>query len=185
VKRTFIAVDIVASEKLKEVYELVRYRMRLERIIWVSVNNLHITLNFLGDTEEVLLPAIAQSMEKAVKEQAAFELTLRSTGVFKDLRDPRVLWIGCDPCPNLQKIKTDLDRSLNGMGFKIESREFSPHLTLGRIKGMRQINQLAQLVSMYKDVAFQKQQIDSIVLYESKLTLSGSEYIPLRKFLLG
>ena len=182
-RRTFIAVDVVASEKVKELYELVRYRMRLEKVNWVATSNLHITLNFLGETEEELLPAITQSIESVIVGQTGFKLLLRSFGVFKSIHDPRVVWIGCDPCPPLQKIKKELDNNLSRLGFKPEYREFSPHLTLGRIKEIRQINQLAQLVATYKDAVFQEQLVKSIVLYESRLTSTGSEYTPIRNFL--
>ncbi len=182
-KRVFIAVDIVASDKIKEVYELARYRMRLEKINWVAISNLHITLYFLGETDEELMPAIAQSIESAIIRHTEFKLILRSFGVFKSIHDPHVIWIGCDPCAPLQKMKKELDNNLSRLGFKPEYREFSPHLTLGRIKEIRQVNQLAQLVATYKDVLFQEELIKSIVLYESKLTSAGSEYTPLRNFL--
>jgi len=180
-KRTFIAIDIVASDKLKEAFSLIRYRLRLERITWVSEGNLHLTLNFLGDTEEQFLPDIAQRIELVLKEQKCFELTLRSLGIFKDLRDPRVLWVGCDSCRAIQQIKTDLDNCLSDLGFIVESRAFSPHLTIGRIKDIRQINQLSQLITMYKDVEFQKQLITHVVLYESKLSPTGPEYAALQR----
>jgi len=183
-RRTFIAIDIVASDKLKEVYELARYRMRLERINWVPVGNLHITINFLGDTEEELLADIAKSIENTINRYNHFELILRSFGIFKNLRDIRVIWLGCDPCPILQQLKKELDINLSGLGFGPEIREFSPHLTLGRVRDIHQSNQLVQLITKYKDVEFQKQCIDRIVLYESKLTPAGPEYIPIQTFSL-
>ena len=73
-KRTFIAVDIEPTPKLKEGYDLVRYRLRLERINWVPYNNLHITLNFLGDTEDELLPDIVKGIKDIIDNQAVFEL---------------------------------------------------------------------------------------------------------------
>jgi|WetSurSiteA1Bulk_404760.scaffolds.fasta_scaffold00196_12 RNA 2',3'-cyclic 3'-phosphodiesterase len=179
-KRIFIAIDIVPSPKLKEDYELVRYRMRLERINWVQVDNLHITLNFLGDTEEEMLPDIMDRLQDIANGKQPFGLTLRSFGVFSSLRDPRVIWIGCDPCPELVQIKKELDYCLSGFGFVPENRAFSPHLTLGRVKAIRQQNQLAQLISLYKEVVFQKQPVDRIVMYESKLTPEGAAYIPLQ-----
>jgi 2'-5' RNA ligase len=184
-KRTFIAANILPASKLKEDYELVRYRLRLERINWVPVNNLHITLNFLGDTEEELLADILQSMENIVKGKTGFELTLRSFGVFKNLWEPRVIWIGCDPCPALELIKKELDRSLSGFGFEPENRPFSPHLTLGRVRKIRQQNQLSQLITLFKEVEIQKQMVDKITLYESKLTPEGAEYVPIQVFSLS
>jgi len=184
-KRTFIAADILPTSKLKKDYDLVRYRLRLERINWVPVNNLHITLNFLGDTEEELLADIVRSIENIVRGKTGFELTLRSFGVFKNLREPRVIWIGCDPCPVLGMIKKELDGCLSGFGFEPENRAFSPHLTLGRVREIRQQNQLSQLITLYKEVEIQKQMVDKITLYESKLTPAGTEYMPIQVFPLS
>jgi RNA 2',3'-cyclic 3'-phosphodiesterase len=183
-KRTFLAVDIKPTEKLKEDFGLMRYRLRLERINWVSEGSLHITTNFLGDTEEDLLPLMIKNLEESLTLMPAFELLIRSFGVFRNLHDPRVIWLGCDPCPALQQIKNKLDQILSGMGFKPESRDFSPHLTLGRVKNLRQINQLSQLITLYKDSVIQKQWIDHVILYESRLTPAGPEYIPIKNFLL-
>jgi 2'-5' RNA ligase len=71
------------------------------------------------------------------------------------------------------------------MEFEVEDRPFSPHLTLGRIKFMRHPNHLGQLIGVYKDTVFQSETIRSIVLYESRLSPAGPEYIALHKFSLA
>jgi 2'-5' RNA ligase len=183
-KRTFIAIDIIPSVKLKEDYELVRHRLRLERISWVPEKNLHFTLNFLGDTAEELLADIVQGIENLTKRTTSFCLTLRSFGVFKNLHDPRVIWIGCDPCPEIELIKKELDNTLTILGLEPENRTFSPHITLGRVKNIHQQNQLAQLITMHKDTLFQSQKVDKIILYESKPTAAGATYLPIEEFFL-
>lgn len=184
-KRTFIAVDILPESQLKEAFELIRHRMRLEKINWVETGNMHITLSFLGDTEENLVPGISDAIRKTAELFLPFELVLRSFGVFKNLSDPRVLWFGCDASQQLAQIKSKLDNHLLPLGFEPENRKYAPHLTLGRVKGMRQVNQLSQLITLYQDVVIQKQQIDRIVFYESRLTPQGAVYVPIQKFHLG
>ena len=71
------------------------------------------------------------------------------------------------------------------LGFQSENRTFSPHLTLGRIKLIREINPLAELLVAYKDMEFQQQMVKEIILYESRLLPSGAVYSPLRVFELG
>jgi 2'-5' RNA ligase len=183
-KRTFIAIEIIPSAKLKEDYELVRHRLRLERISWVPDKNLHITLNFLGDTAEELLADIAQCIENITKRSTSFYLSLHSFGVFRNLHDPRVIWIGCDPCPEVEQIKKELDNTLAILGFEPENRTFSPHITLGRVKIIHQQNQLAQLITMHKDTFFQSQKVDKIILYESKPTATGATYLLIEEFFL-
>jgi 2'-5' RNA ligase len=183
-KRTFIAIDIEPAHKMKEDYKMIRYRLRTEKINWVLDHQLHITLNFLGDTDEQIIPQIQQNLQGIASREKIFNIKLRSLGVFKSLRDPRVIWIGCDKCTELESMKKEIDRCLALFGFESESREFSPHLTLGRIKGMHQQNQLSQLIALYKDVVIQEQTIDKIILYESKLSAAGPEYIKIQDFYL-
>ncbi|MFO7370663.1 MAG: hypothetical protein R6X09_10380, partial [Bacteroidales bacterium] len=68
--------------------------------------------------------------------------------------------------------------------FEPENRHFAPHLTLGRVKALRQLNQLGQLITLYKDAVIQKQQTDRIVFYESRLTPQGAVYTPIQTFQL-
>jgi 2'-5' RNA ligase len=78
----------------------------------------------------------------------------------------------------------DFKQCLNHMGFETENRNYSPHLTLGRVKEIRQLNQLTQLITLFKDTEFQRQTVNQIVLFESKLLPEGVDYVPLQKFLL-
>jgi RNA 2',3'-cyclic 3'-phosphodiesterase len=184
-KRTFIAIDVLPDPGLKEIIEQIHYRLRYEKITWVQPDLLHITLNFLGDTEDKLLPGIISNIDSITKGFGSFELVLKSIGVYKNIRDPRVLWIGCEKSPAIDELKDKSDHHLTVLGFDAEKRGYSPHVTLGRIKSLRQVNQLNQIITQYLDTIFQKQLIDHVVLYESILKPAGAEYIPLRKFHLA
>jgi len=181
-KRLFYAIDIVPGRTMLEAFNLIRHRLRLEKINWVAAEQMHITLAFLGDTEDGLIPGLIAGTEAMLARHGGFDITLAATGVFRNLHDPRVFWIGCDVAQELQQIKADLDSFLAGYGFEPENRAFSPHLTLGRIKGLRNPNQLAQVITLYKDTVFQCDAIRQIILYESRLRPAGPEYIPVRKF---
>lgn len=184
-KRTFIAVDILPDPGLKEIIEQIHYRLRYEKINWIKTDLMHITLNFLGDIEDHLLPGIIGNMESITNGFGSFDLVLKSIGVYKNIRDPRVLWIGCEKSTAVEHLKDKFDHILQILGFDVEKRVFSPHLTLGRIKALRQVNQLNQIITQYIDTIFQNHKIDNVVLYESILKPEGAEYIPLRKFHLA
>jgi 2'-5' RNA ligase len=79
-------------------------------------------------------------------------------------------------------LKYHLDGSLQKFGYEPENRAFAPHLTLGRIKGMRQVNQLSQLITQYKDTEFQTLTIDKFVLFESRLLPDGPDYVVIHSF---
>jgi 2'-5' RNA ligase len=183
-KRTFIAFDITPSNETKAAYELIRFKLRLEKINWIPDSNFHITLKFLGDTEKELIPDIIRKIDTIVTNHRPVNLGLHGIGVFKNLHDPRVLWMGCNFERNLVILAKEMDEGMKAFGYAPENRDFAPHLTLGRIKQIRQINQLSEIIAMYKETEFQRQKIEDIIFYESLLSSSGSTYIPIEKFRL-
>jgi 2'-5' RNA ligase len=182
VKRTFIAFDIIPSPETKAFYEQIRHKLRLEKINWIEDAGFHMTLKFLGDTPEESIPGITESLRIVSDHYAPFNISLNGLGLFKSLREPRVIWIGCDFDPVLGKIRKEIDDTLETFGFPSDQRRFTPHLTLGRIKQIRQVNQLAEIIAAYQEVHFQQQQVKEIIFYESQLSPSGARYMPLYTF---
>jgi 2'-5' RNA ligase len=164
--------DILASFK---------HKLSKEKIKWVDPAIMHITITFLGDTDEDIIPAISETIKNTALGHPPFELVFRSTGIFKNLRDPRVIWIGTEISPIMQKLKEDLDNELSKFGFEKETREFRPHLTLGRIKWIKDISGLEEALKLYKDSEVQKELISGLIYYESILKPEGPEYLPILK----
>jgi RNA 2',3'-cyclic 3'-phosphodiesterase len=183
-KRLFLAIDINPGTSLLDAYDDIRHTLRMEKINWVRKDQMHLTLAFLGDTEDEIIPDLITGIETVIKDHHSFKLTLAGLGVFRNIHDPRVLWTGCESENEFQLIKTETDKILSSLSFEVDDRPFSPHLTLGRIKSMRHLNHLAQLIGVYKDTVFQSENVRKIILYESKLTPEGPEYSPVHKFLL-
>jgi RNA 2',3'-cyclic 3'-phosphodiesterase len=184
-KRLFLAIDITPGKALLEAYDDTRHTLRTEKINWVRQDQMHLTLAFLGDTEDTIIPQLVSGLDPVMKAGHSFTLTLAGLGIFRNIHDPRVIWTGCKAEDELQRIKRETDKILRTMDFEVEDRPFSPHLTLGRIKLMRHQNHLAQLIQIYKDEFFQSGIIRQVVLYESRLTPGGPEYRAVHKFELG
>jgi 2'-5' RNA ligase len=181
-KRTFIAIKIHPGEKMRMILDYFKQTLSGEKIKWVSPEIMHITIAFLGDTEEKIIPSISEKINRISQDFSPFELMFRSTGVFKNMRDPRVIWIGTEINPLLQNLKMRIDDELSEYGFEKESREFRPHLTLGRIKWIKNISALEQAIQPYKDQEVQKEFINEIIFYESILKPEGPIYIPIINF---
>jgi RNA 2',3'-cyclic 3'-phosphodiesterase len=184
-KRLFIAADINPEKALLDAYDDIRHTLRMEKINWVRKDQMHLTLAFPGDTEENIIPDLVSAIESAIKAHHSFHLTLTGLGIFRNIHDPRVIWAGCKSEQEFQEIKSDTDKVLESFEFEVDPRPFSPHLTLGRIKFIRHLNHLSQLIGVYKDMVFQSENVEKIVLYESKLTTDGPEYTPVHKFSLN
>jgi 2'-5' RNA ligase len=184
-KRTFIAFDITPETETRSAYEVIRQKLRYENISWISDRNFHMTLKFLGDTPEENIPGICKTIRNCLTEFSSFPVILAGVGLFKNIHDPRVLWMGCRADAELEKIKTSLEKELAAFGFEPDERRFSPHLTLGRIKQVRQVNQLTEVISMFREKVFQVQEVKEIIYYESRLKPTGAVYTPIEVFRLG
>jgi RNA 2',3'-cyclic 3'-phosphodiesterase len=177
--RGFIAIDISATS------QILTFENEIEKIgadvKLVEPENIHITLKFLGDTEEKFIEAIEQSMKEAVKGIKPFPITLRGTGVFPNKNYMKVIWIGILDNDQIKPITQQIDTRLASLGFKKETRGFSPHLTIGRVKTAKNKEKLLQILERHQNEEFTVQEVQSIVLKKSELTQKGPIYTTLRE----
>jgi 2'-5' RNA ligase len=111
-----------------------------------------------------------------------FDLLIRGAGVFKSLRDPRIIWTGIEPSVKLNDLHESVKLGLKERGIDLEERAFNPHLTLGRIKSISDNDTFKSLISGYNGLELQKQEVKEVILYESILINSGPVYKPLGKY---
>jgi RNA 2',3'-cyclic 3'-phosphodiesterase len=183
-KRLFIAIHINNSESLLEHLNKAKLCLGAERIKWVEPENLHLTLTFLGDTDEQFIPKINSSLQSTATRYNQFTLKLHSLGVFKNLTNPSVLWMGIEAEKTIFDIKKELDIKLIELGLPVESRVFKPHLTIGRIKNISDRKNLHLLLENMKNRFVSKHLISELILFESKLTPEGPNYKVINKVLL-
>jgi len=180
-KRTFVAVNIRPEDKLRNIARQFRQDLSGDRIKWVDLDGMHITLSFLGDTHEEKIPDLKKVIENVVNDFPILKLEFKGCGIFKNLRDPRVIWFGLEENEILRHLKVSLDQAIEPYGFIPEKREFRPHLTLARIKWIRDISVLKDLIETYEDEHVQLSEVDQVIFYESILRPDGPEYLPLHK----
>ena len=145
---------------------------------WVQPENTHLTLRFLGDTDESLLPALIQLIHQAARNQAALGLRLDRLGAFPNLHKPRVYWISTtDPnlIEQLGNLATRIELGVRELGFQAEDKRFKPHLTLGRVKQPVELAKLARTIQAYR-VPSLLVPLTRIALIHSTLTPKGAIY---------
>ena len=106
-----------------------------------------------------------------------FQVDVIGLGAFPSLRRPRVIWLGLNPQNRLRQLHRDCHRALHKAGFVIDSRPYSPHLTIGRAK--HRVNELTALGNELDNQLIGHLPIDSLILYESRLSPAGAKHIPL------
>lgn len=155
---------------------------------WVREDNLHLTVQFLGNVSEEQVPAVSTALQNSVAGIAPFKLVLEGIGAFPSIARPRVLWVGINgDTPTLLMLHRQVQREMELLGFEPEKRKFSPHLTLARA---RSPYGFADVVNKAKEVmgtskAFGTARIDSIELMLSKLETKGPQYFVLSRVSLS
>ena len=174
--RCFVAIDIPDPVK-KEITEMADILKKYDADIkWVNVENLHVTLKFLGSTPEKSVPEIRESLLKAVSSFQPFYIKINGTGVFPDRKFARVIWVGVENGEMLPELAADIDVSMSLLGYKKEEREFKPHLTLGRVRSREGTANVVNELDNFKDKEFGLFTVDRIRLMRSELKPRGSEY---------
>ena len=175
--RGFIAVDIDVFSKLLEFEKEIKETGANVKL--VEPENVHITLKFLGDTDESRIDEIDKIMKDAVKEIDPFNIQLEGAGVFPNQNYIKVIWMGIKQGEPIGLIARKIDEPLSKMGFKKEKRGFSPHLTIARVKSAKGKDGILHVIEKYRDVQFVDIRVDSIKLKKSDLTPKGPIYTTL------
>jgi len=183
-QRIFIAIKIEPENNLLRLHTSLKALLGNEKINWVDPANIHLTLAFLGDTEEERIKVASIMLKQRCTGFGEFDFNLTGTGVFKDFRDPRVIWIGIQESGKLVELYTSIKAGLTDTGFKIEERPFRPHITIGRIKFLKNRETLKSFVEKYRDTNIQKVIVKEVILYESILKPGGPVYKPVGIFRL-
>jgi 2'-5' RNA ligase len=184
-KRIFIAVKIDPDASLMKIFNTLRTGLKDERIKWTETRNLHITLSFLGDTETGRIGSIDGMLHNIAGSLEPFVISVRGAGLFRNIKDPRVIWLGIEPSVGMENLFTAVREGLKNTGINSGDGRFTPHLTLGRIKGIRNTDVLRKLVTEYSAVEIQRQDINEVILYESILLPAGPVYRAIGKYKLG
>ena len=184
-KRLFIAVKAEPEGDLLRTFSSLKALLGRETIKWVDPSNLHLTLAFLGDTEEKRIGSLQNMLEEKCSGFGVFDFTLAGTGVFKSFRDPRVIWVGIRSAERLTMLYNTINEGLKQTGFELEDRSFRPHLTLGRVKSCSDTENLKSVLEKYRDQQFQIVHVNQVILFESILTQTGPIYKVLGNYILA
>ena len=182
--RLFVAVDMPEQVAMALEDAVLPWRERLGAGRWVSRENWHVTLKFLGRT----WPRLVGWVEAACREVAAgagsFEVQLSGLGVFPGPGRARVLWAGLDdPDGRLTGIASGLDAAL-AKEFTPEKRAFTPHLTVARFNPPIPMREHAESLAA-TSIDAPPFEVDRLILYRSHLSPRGARYEALEEFPLG
>jgi 2'-5' RNA ligase len=176
--RTFIAVEL--SKAIRD--RCIALQETLARsatdVKWVEEENLHVTLLFLGEVEDRDIPALCKAVAECCARQPAFPITIETVGCFPNPRRPRIVWVGVGTgSPELCQLHDALEPPLLDLGcYRREDRQYTPHITLGRVKSDRPTDSLAAALAKQAKWHGGTTDVREVLVLSSELTPKGPMY---------
>lgn len=175
--RLFVALNFPRETREAIGHAVAPLRAAPYPVRWVDADLIHLTVKFLGDVAHDRLPVIESALSEVAGAAKPFVLPLEGAGAFPRPRDPRVVWVGCEPVPALELLQHALEGKMQTLGFPIDGRPFRPHLTVGRVKRDAERSAFRELESDLESVDLSAAPLmESLDLVESTLSPRGPSY---------
>jgi RNA 2',3'-cyclic 3'-phosphodiesterase len=181
--RLFTAIDL-APEVITNLEHLLEDLRPAAHINWSPPGNLHLTTKFIGEWPEERLAEVTAKLA-GLPSRAPIEIAVEKLGFFPNPHSPRVFWAGVHAVDGLAQLAAETEEGLATLGIAKESRAFSPHLTLARIKTPGRLTRLLQAVAKLPSLDFGSFTADRFYLYQSRPGPAGSVYTKLAEFPLS
>lgn len=173
--RLFIAIEL--PDDIKKA--LGRLRIDIPGARWVPLEQIHLTLAFLGELDENSLGLLTSELSKIHAPE--FKLRFTATGCFPDRRRPRVLWVGLEPEARLISLAAKVRAAALACGIQQEERRFSPHITLARLKSPA-ARESGAFLDQQLSKNFPAHSVRAFILYQSCLTPQGAIHTQINSF---
>jgi 2'-5' RNA ligase len=181
VYRAFIAIDLPADiqRQLEKNSRDLQAKLSPLPIKWVPINNIHITIKFLGDVSAANLNVLTDILASEASRHPSFTLGCGGLGAFPNVHRPRIIWIGIQAPEDLILLQKGIETGVNELGYPPEDRPFSPHLTLARISNNatpEMVKQIGNALVGHQVESMGSFNLTSIHVYHSELKPSGAVY---------
>ena len=132
--RIFLAINPPAEVRRRVWDAATPLREIAPDIAWIPEPKIHLTLKFIGETDEERIAPLSDAMKEVARTHAAPAVQLATVGAFPNFRRPRVIWMGIEPEPRLELLHHDVELACDKLGHELEGRPYRPHLTLARVR---------------------------------------------------
>ena len=178
--RCFIAIEL--SREIRETLWQIEDELKktIDGVKWVKPDNIHLTLKFLGHIEKEIVEGIKEILNKIAGQTKPFKIKLSSPGAFPSPDRPRVIWIGVEENKESSHLANLIDEKTASLGIEKESRAFHPHLTLARVKFLKDKFSVKNAFASLK-VSPVEMTASKVTLFQSTLTREGAIYTALHE----
>lgn len=183
--RAFIAVTLDSKVIEKIADASTQLNPEITGVRWVAPTNFHLTLKFLGGIDEAMVEPIEARLHEQLSLFPRFTINAKGLGVFPSPKRPRVLWVGLTG-DRLIALASRVESALQQLGFTPETREFTPHLTIGRWRQTALTpKSLNRQLENWRAYDFGISRVESVSLIQSVLKSEGASYNRLAMVPLG
>src|SRR5262245_51286773 len=185
--RTFLAVELPAGVRARCVELQEELAGPAGGVKWVEKENLHVTLLFLGDVSDRDVIDVCRAAAKACAGVAPFPVVVEGVGAFPNARRPRTIWAGITTgAEELVALHDALGAPLLALGcYRREERRYTPHVTLGRVKGDRPDDRLTAALEAQAEWRGGEGEVSEVLVMSSQLTPQGPVYSVMSRARLG
>lgn len=182
--RAFVALPCPAGLRGSIARKIEEWRELGSDVAWVNAASSHLTLRFLGNAAPDRLDRLAARLGQVARSADPVKAGPGSSGAFPGWGRPRVLWLAVESGGAIERLAAAVEASAREAGFDPEGRPFTPHLTLGRVRGPRGARRAASAVrAWHAQGPFEA--IPEIVLYRSELGAGGARHTALAHYPIG
>ncbi len=179
--RIFIAVELPAKsrEKIDTIINYFKTQLPNQSLKWVGAENLHLTIKFIGEIPEEALSKVKIIIDDVLAQQPVFSISIEGLGMFPNLNNPRVIWLGIIGGDPLVSIHHQLNQSLAQIGVKSDHRPLSPHLTIARVRqgvDRSTLSILGNKLAGFRVNSLGSIMVDHITLFQSIIKPTGPHY---------
>jgi len=184
--RTFMALPLDEAMKDRLASAQADLAAAGAKVRWVAREALHLTVKFLGSVEDRALGDVCAAAADAAAQVEPFRIGLTGLTPVPAAGALRMIWAAVDePTGRLERLNALLEAACEALGFKAEKRAYRPHLTLGRVKGGRNLAELRAAAAAYADVDFGDCAADELIAFASELGPQGPTHTALSHARLG
>ncbi len=180
-KRLFIAIKYKPNDIISDLIEDFKIELENEKIKWVDTDKMHLTLKFYGDTDTEKIPGLIEHLHGAVKNNKPVLLSVEKPGAFYRGKFPSVLFLNLSKNIQLFNLVNAISETSELCGFSKEKRKFKAHITLARIKFIKDLSLFKEILNTEVNQTFM---LDRFYLFESKLTPKRAMYYVVEEFIL-
>lgn len=185
--RAFIAVPATDEVYAQAQAAISMLRPSTDNVRWVVPENMHWTLQFLGEVDDTDIYEIYREVKRAAAKVEPFAMSARSLGAFPSLEKPRAVWLGAgEGSEALCQLQDGVEARMAELGFRPERQTYTPHLTIGRVRqGSHGGEALSEQLAKQSDFDGGRMEVDEVIVYGSELSREGPTYHVLGRASLG